>query len=233
MMVISICDDEEKLRAALKKVVETELLLQGIEFELREYASGEELLRGSSGREPDILFLDIEMGRMNGMEAARELRRLRKNTVLIFVTAYPDFVFQGYEVRAFHYILKPYEEEKIKKVLRMALAEFGFLREQYYLVEQKGGAVKLPLSQVFYFKSDRKKVRAVMEDGTEEFYGSLSEMEDKLPAFFVRCHNRYLVNLNYVTRVEGKICICGEEELPVSRSSRQELLVAFAKTMLR
>ncbi len=232
-MVISICDDEGKLRAALRKVLETELLLLGIDFELREYASGEELLREIDGREPDILFLDIEMGRMNGMEAAKELRRLRKDTVLIFVTAYPDFVFQGYEVRAFHYILKPYEEEKIKKVLRLALLELGTLKEQYYLVEQKGGALKLPLSRVFYFKSDRKKVLAVMEDKTEEFYGSLGEMEGRLPGFFVRCHNRYLVNLNYVTRVEGKSCTCGDEELPVSRSSRQELMVAFARTMLK
>ncbi len=232
-MKVSICDDDGKLRAALRKVVEVELSLLGIDAGIEEYGSGEELLRRISDEEPDILFLDIEMGRMDGMETARELRRLHRHTVIIFVTAYADFVFQGYEVRAFHYILKPYEEEKIKKVLRLALEEADGLKEKYYLVEQKGGALKLPLSRICYFKSDRKKVTAVMEDGEKEFYGSLSELESKLPGYFVRCHNRYLVNLNHVTGVEGKTCTCGDEELPVSRSSRQELLVAFAKAMLK
>ena len=141
--------------------------------------------------------------------------------------------FQGYEVHAFHYILKPCEDEKIKRVFHMALKETGQLKEQYYLIEQKSGVMKLALSKVLYFKSDRKKIKAYMKDGSEEFYGSLSEMEGVLPSYFVRSHNRYLVNLNFVTKVEGRFCICGEEELPVSRGSRQGLLVAFARMMLR
>lgn len=232
-MRIGICDDEAKLRHALLKVAARELELLGIDFEIREYSSGEELLRESPPEEPDILFLDIEMDKMNGMEAAKELRRRHKNTVLIFVTAYPDFVFQGYEVHALHYILKPYEEEKIRKVLRMALEELDSLKEQYYVARQKSGVMKLPLSKVHYFKSDRKKVRAVMDGKAEEFYGSLSEMDTELPSYFIRCHNRYLVNLNYVTRVEGNLCICGDDEIPVSRSCRQAMLVAFAKTILK
>lgn len=232
-MKISICDDEKRFRTALRKVIEPECELLGIGCEIREYSSGEELLKESRAGDADILFLDIEMSGMNGMETAKELRRRKKDMVLIFVTAYPDFVFQGYEVHAFHYILKPCEEEKVKRVFHMALKESGLLKEQYYLIEQKTGVIKLALSRVHYFKSERKKVWAYMEDGTEEFYGSLSEMEGRLPSYFVRSHNRYLVNLNFVTRVEGRFCICAEEEIPVSRSSRQGLLVAFARVMLQ
>lgn len=232
-MRINICDDDKRFRITLKKVVERECELLGIECEIREYGSGEELLSGGLTADADILFLDIEMGGLNGMETAKELRRQQKGTVLIFVTAYPDFVFQGYEVHAFHYILKPCEDEKIKRVFHMALKETGQLKEQYYLIEQKSGVMKLALSKVLYFKSDRKKIKAYMKDRSEEFYGSLSEMEGILPSYFVRSHNRYLVNLNFVTKVEGRFCICGEEELPVSRGSRQGLLVAFARMMLR
>lgn len=231
-MKICICDDEPKLRLALAKVVGRELELCGIDYRIEEYASGEELLKNLAKGEPDILFLDIEMGKVSGMEAARELRRKYKNTVLIFVTAYPDFVFQGYEVHAFHYILKPYKEEKIREVLHKALEEFESLKEQYYRIEQKTGTVRLLVKEIVYFKSDRKKVQAVMKDRTEEFYGKLSDVEAELPWYFVRSHNRYLVNLHFVTKIEGSVCICREEEIPVSRGCRQELLVAFAKKML-
>lgn len=232
-MRIGICDDDAKLRNALRKLTERELALLGIDFKIIEYSSGEELLKKLSSGEPDILFLDIEMDKINGMDTAKELRRQQKNTVLIFITAYPDFVFQGYEVHALHYILKPYEESKIRQVLIMALTELDALKEQYYVIEQKSGVRKLPLSAVRYFKSDRKKVQAFMGDGTEEFYGSLSELETTLPSYFIRAHNRYLVNIKYVTGIEGNLCICSDSEIPVSRSCRQALLVAFAKAMLK
>ncbi len=232
-MNIGICDDEKGFRSSLRKVIERELQLSGMVYEICEFISGEELLSSLAAKAIDILFLDIEMTGMTGMEVARAIRRAAKDTVIIFVTAYPDFVFQGYEVRALHYILKPYKEEKIKEVLHMALEELHICREQYYLVEQKSRTLRLPLRKVQYFQSDRKKVTAVMEHGREEFYGKLSEMEGQLPKYFVRCHNRYLVNMNFVSRVEGSSCLCGEEELPVSRGCRQELAVAFARMLLR
>ncbi len=232
-MKISICDDEREFRTALKKIIEREMELEGIACETTEYKSGEEFIRSLSSKEPDILFLDIEMGNMNGMDTAKELRKRCRSTIIIFVTAYPDFVFQGYEVHALHYILKPYKEEKIKEVLHMALEELKMSEDQYYVIEQKSTAIKLPLKSVLYFQSDRKKVKAVTLNRTEEFYDKLSDMEAKLPAYFVRCHNRYLVNLNYVERVETSVCICKGEEIPVSRGCRQELMAAFARMMLR
>lgn len=232
-MRVSICDDEKELRLMLRRVIEKELQLAGIDYHIDEYESGERLLSGCADEEPDILFLDIEMKEISGMEAARRLRKQYKNMVIIFVTAYPDFVFQGYEVRALHYILKPYREEKIREVLKLALEELEEEREQFYLVEQKSGTLRLPLREVRYFKSERKKVEAVWGDRREVFYGKLSDMEQELPKYFARSHNRYLVNLNYVTRLEASVCICGEEEIPVSRGCRQELAAAFARTMLQ
>ena len=229
---ISICDDERELRHALKQTVEIEMQLKGVGYEIEECSSGEELLRNCHDRKPDVLFLDIEMGRMNGMETARELRKMCKDTVIIFVTAYADYVFQGYDVHAFHYILKPYKEEKVKEVLATALAEADSLESRYYVIEQKSGTMRLCLNDVIYFQSDRKKIRAVLRSGEEEFYGRLSDVAAELPGYFARSHNRYLVNLNYVTKLESAMCICAEEEIPISRGYRQELSVAFAKLML-
>ena len=80
--------------------------------------------------------------------------------LIIFVTAYPDYVFQGYEVQAFHYILKPYQETKLRDVLDRALTELNALAEQYYLIEQKSQTLRLNLRSVCYFKSEKRTIYA-------------------------------------------------------------------------
>ncbi len=231
-MEICICDDEKKMRNALRNAVETELQLNGVSCALKEFSSGEALLCSLETSEPDILFLDIEMKGLNGMETAHRLRERCRRTVIIFVTAYPDYVFQGYEVHAFHYILKPYREEKIREVLRLALEETERLEDRYFLIEQKSRSLKIPLKDIVYFRSDRKKVSAVTNGRTYEFYGKLADIESELPEYFIRIHNRYLVNLRHVTDLDASSCICGGEELPVSRPNRHSLAAAFARNML-
>lgn len=231
-MQICICDDEKELRKSLSRLIETHLQLEGIPCTIREYASGTALLEGLKEKEGDILFLDIEMKGLNGMDTAKMLRRSFPDIVLIFVTAYPDFVFQGYDVHAFHYILKPYKPEKIREVLRLAVEETKKTEEQYFYFEQKSHSIRLPLKDILYFKSCRKKVAAVTVGGQEEFYASLSQIEAELPPNFLRIHNRYLVNLQHVGRIGSTFCMCGEEELPVSRACRQELAAAFARKLL-
>lgn len=234
-MLTAICDDEKSLRSSLRKLVETKLQLEGTAYELVEYDSGEALLKGAEATAPDLLFLDIEMRGINGMETARKLRESCKKTIIVFVTAHPDFVFQGYEVRAFHYILKPYREHKIFEVIEKALEEMEADREKYYLIEKKSGIIRLPLREVLYFKSQGRSIEAVTacrEEGAVWFYGRLGEVQKELPSSFLRVHNRYLVNLKYVEKTTGERLWCGGEEIPVSRTYKQDLMVAFAKNLL-
>ena len=232
-MRIAICDDEKRLRKDLRALVEVQLDLCGADYTIEEFEDGAELLKSETVKELDLLFLDIEMPKTDGMETARRLRQAGCKMLIIFVTAYPDFVFQGYEVQAFHYILKPYQEKKIRAVLHRAVEELGHSDEKYYIAEQKSGTLRLPLSRVRYFKSDRRTVSASCEDGTESFYGRLDEVEAEAGAEFQRVHNRYLVKLSFVTKIEASRCICAGEEIPVSRAYKQALAVAFAKMMLK
>ena len=234
MISIGICDDEAPTRRALRTPLERTLQLLGISYRILEYDSGEALFSHPEREYLDILFLDIEMKQMNGMETAKNLRKRNSHTLLIFVTAYPDFVFQGYEVHAFHYILKPYEERKIQAVLEQALEELGKHREQYFTLEQKSGILRIPLKRILAFSSDRRKVVISLKDGSRpDFYGKLDEVESGLPDYFVRCHNRHLVNLNFVSALEKDRCICGQKQFPVSRAFRQPLEIAFARLLLR
>ncbi len=234
MIHIGICDDEAPMRRNLRIPLEQKLQLLGKTYRIFEYDSGEALLTRPEAEGLDILFLDIEMKTLSGMDTARALREKDNRTLLIFVTAYPDYVFEGYEVHAFHYILKPYEGHKIQKVLEQALTELGACREQAFTIEQKSGALRIPLKKILVFSSDRRKLVLTLTDGQKmEFYGKLSDVESGLPDYFVRCHNRHLVNLNHVTAVEKDGLSCGPLTLPVSRAFRHPLEIAFARLMLR
>ncbi len=233
MVKVGICDDQPEMRKPLRQILEQVLQLQGVEYLIYESESGEELTAGISCLDIDILFLDIEMRSLDGIETAKLLRRKGMKGIIIFVTAYPDFVFQGYEVHAFHYILKPYRKEKIEEVLRQALHELDLSKEQYFIIEQKARVIRIPLSQTIAFQSDRRKVEALLEEGFVDFYGRIDEVYRELPSCFIRIHNRYIVNLNYVTTLEKNRCILGSRSFPVSRAFRQELETAFAMAMLK
>ena len=233
MVKIGICDDEPEMRKPLRQILEQVLQLQGVEYLISESESGEELTAGISCLDIDILFLDIEMRSLDGIETAKLLRRKGMKGIIIFVTAYPDFVFQGYEVHAFHYILKPYRKEKIEEVLRQALHELDLSKEQYFVIEQKARVIRIPLSQTIAFQRDRRKVEALLEEDFVAFYGRIDEVCRELPSCFIRIHNRYIVNLNYVTTLEKDRCILGSRSFPVSRAFRQELETAFARAMLK
>ena len=231
MLQLAVCDDERVFRSDLRKILGTELELCGIDYHISEFTSGEELIAGLEKADCQILFLDIEMKGIDGVEAARRLRETKRQMEIVFVTSYADFVFQGYEVRALNYILKPYEPEKIAAVLHTALEALDIEAEKYYVIDQRGGSIRVPLSSVKYFSSERRTVHAVTTEREYTFYEKLSDLETELPDTFVRIHNRYLVHLKYLEAVRQNTAVDGEE-LPVSRSCKSGLSIAFAKYML-
>lgn len=232
MLQLAVCDDEKVFRSDLRKILGTELELCGIDYHISEFTSGEELIAGLEKADCQILFLDIEMKGIDGVEAARRLRETKRQVEIVFVTSYADFVFQGYEVRALNYILKPYEPEKIAAVLHTALEALDIEAEKYYVIDQRGGSIRVPLSSVKYFSSERRTVHAVTTEREYTFYEKLSDLETELPDTFVRIHNRYLVHLKYLEAVRQNTAVVDGEELPVSRSCKSGLSIAFAKYML-
>lgn len=133
-MRIAICDDEKEIRELLAE--KTVKLYPQADVSL--WQSGEKLL--SAGEKPDILLLDIQMQRKDGMETARELRKQDKAVIIIFVTALSDFVFQAFDVGAFHYLVKPFDDGKFSEVLKNAVKE---LQDRIKL-ENAGRKRKMP-----------------------------------------------------------------------------------------
>ena len=225
MLKIAICDDEKSQINLLKNILSIHLDLKGLDYRIYEFDCGESLIDSITKESYDIIFSEID--------TAKNIRLHNKKSVIIFVTSYPDFVFQGYEVKAFNYILKPYTSEKIDKVLDSALEELNEIQDKFYIVESKSKTVKINLSNTYYFTSDKRKVNAVTFTETIDFYDKLDNLEKNLPSFFVRIHQRYLVNINHVSSVESSSLVINKEVLPISRGRYNSFMIEFAKTMLR
>ena len=233
MLRIGICDDDAGARIALRAALERALdRRRSGEASFFEFSSGEGLLRWMEKHagELDLVFLDIEMGELDGMETARRLREADEGLGLVFVTGYTDYVFDGYSVGALGYLMKPPKPDQLDGVLDRA-AEARF-RDEAFLCRSGETLYRIPKKTILYFASDRRQVTCVSTARTCTFYGKLDEVERDVGEGFVRVHQRYLVRAGAVARLDGSQVYVGNEALPVSRAYRQAVLAALARASL-
>ncbi|XKI14391.1 Response regulator transcription factor [Sporosarcina sp. ANT_H38] len=174
-----------------------------------EAESGESAILKALQLLPDVVFLDVEMPKMNGVEAAKTLVGLKKVPFIIFATAYPQFAAEAFRINAIDYLLKPYDEEqlkqtieRIKKVVYPPLAADN--REKLgKLAVEAGGEIDYILPQdILYMYRDEKVTKIITRTNKHEVRITLKELESRLiPFSFFRIHKGYLVNLNYVSRL--------------------------------
>ncbi len=204
-MRIAVCDDEKGVRSFLGSKIKKLYPEAEVSF----FRSGEELL--CSGARFDILFMDIRMEGRNGMETAAELRRKNKSTILIFITALEEYVFQAFDVGAFHYLVKPFTDEKFEEVLKAAAEQYRNRAvtesrektkpEERCIVIKTGGVhTRIPIGDIVYAEVFNRKVmiHSVHED--IEYYGKLSDLEKKLGGDFFRSHRSNIVHFKYVEK---------------------------------
>ncbi len=237
MLRIGICDDEAGARDALRFGLE-KVLREESEQIVYEFSTGESAVRWLKKHpgEIDLLFLDVEMKGVNGMEAAAEIREFDKEISLVFVTGYEDYVFDGYKVNALDYVIKPAGTERLAEVLGRVRKRISDDRKRCFSFKNAEGTYRLSLSDISYFYSDRRKVNAVCTRGGEgfsySFYGKLDEVERDVGDGFVRVHQRYLIRAGAVDRMEGAQVFVGDAAIPVSRACRSAALAALARSSL-
>lgn len=235
MLRIGICDDIYDARLVLRAALERVLEKRRVQGQFREFSSGEGLLRWleSHAGELDLVFLDMEMGELDGMETARRLRALDVGLQLVFVTGYADHVFDGYSVRALGYLMKPPRQEQLEAVLDRAQAALVRELDRAYVCRNGDTHYRIPISNILYFASDRRQVQCITQGQTYTFYGKLDAVAAEVGAEFIRIHQRYLVRAGAVDRIEGsELVLRSGERLPVSRSCQRTALAALARAEL-
>lgn len=235
MLRIGICDDSADARIALRAALERALdRRRSGEASFFEFSSGEGLLRWMEKHagELDLVFLDVEMGDLDGMETARRLRAADEGLQLVFVTGYTDYVFDGYAVGALGYLMKPPKPEQLDGVLDRGLEARLREGDAAFICRSGETLYRIPKKTILYFASDRRQVTCVSANRTYVFYGKLDDVERTVGEDFVRVHQRYLVRTAAVDRMEGSQVFIGEETIPVSRACRSAALAALARSVL-
>lgn len=235
MLRIGICDDLADARLVLRSLLERILENRRIQGQFFEFSSGETLLRWYDhyAGELDIIFLDMELHELDGMETARRLRAADAGLQLVFVTGYAEHVFDGYSVGALGYLMKPPKLEQLESVLDRAQGALVRELDRAYICRNGDTHYRVPISNILYFASDRRQVQCVAEGRTYTFYAKLDAVAAEVGAEFVRVHQRYLVRAGAVDRMEsGEVVLRNGERLPVSRSCQRSALLALAQAEL-
>lgn len=235
MLRIGICDDLADARLVLRSALERILDTRNVPAQYFEFSSGETLLHwyGRHAGELDLLFLDMELREMDGMETARRLRAADEGLQLVFVTGYADHVFDGYSVGALGYLMKPPRNEQLESVLDRAQAALVRQLDQAYICRSGETYYRIPMGKILYFASNRRQVECVTPDRTYTFYGKLDAVAVDVGSRFVRIHQRYLVRAGAVARLEsGEVTLQDGTRLPVSRSCQQSALLALTRAEL-
>lgn len=234
LLRIAICDDSQDSRLSLRGALEQALDRQSRQGSIYEFSSGEGLLRWLEKHtgELDLVFLDMEMGELDGMETAKQLRQSYGDLQLVFVTAYADRVFEGYSVSALAYIMKPPKPRQLDEVLGRCLELLHRDSGSFFVCRSGEVSYRVQLKDILYFHSDRRQLTCVARNRSYTFYGKLDDIQGQLGEGFVRIHQRYLVNSAAVDKMSGSEVSIGEVTLPVSRSCQHSAMLALTRASL-
>ena len=197
---VAICDDSDADRRYIMDMVRSWASAAGHEVQIDGFPSAESFLFRYAGESDyDILLLDIEMGAMDGVTMAKELRKSNDTVQIIFITGYSDYISEGYEVAALHYLMKPVNEEKLCLVLDRA-AEKLAKNERVLNFEVSGEMVRVPIYQIRYADVLGNYVTVhALTDVTVKM--TLGDLEKQLDERFYRVGRSALVNLTQISRV--------------------------------
>lgn len=157
------------------------------------------LFHYDGNKDYDILLLDIEMKKMDGVTLAREIRKTNKSVQIVFITGYSDYIADGYDVEALHYLMKPLKEEKLFVVLDRAVNRI-IQNEKYLLLNYYDETIRIPLHEIVYIDVDRNYV-TMHSNQDYTIKKTLGEIEKELDKRFFRIGRSVIVNLKYISRV--------------------------------
>ena len=223
------CDDEPAVHRQLMGYLQQLQRECGDEFDTVHFSSGEELLAHLPS-DAQLLLLDIQMGGMTGLDAARKLREKNKDLIIILVTNLVDRALEGYEIHAFSFLCKPVMYGDFRRCLLDAFALYDRSRPQTLLLNTDSGARVLELNELIYVEVFHHTTCFVTRDGRLELRTPLSEAEQKTEGKgFFRCHKSYLVNLRHVRKIDAaSLTMSNGDLVPLSKHRRREFLSAYS-----
>ena len=231
MLKIAICDDEKNVCDYIEKRVMDFLAKADSEGEATVFYDSAPLIEFCKENPSclDIIFLDIKMKTVNGVDCAKQLRDLGVEALIVFVTSSAEYVFSGYEVKAFRYILKTDLVNAFDRIFGECLKELSKSDESFYTVKTASAVKNIPLNDIFYFESNKRVLVVHTKNDEYSFYGKLDQVEKELDGKdFIRTHQSYFVNAKKIKSVSKDSAeLLNGESLPVSKSKATAVKNAY------
>ena len=231
MYKIMLADDEGIVIDSLKFIIEKEFKDT---CEVQYAKTGRSVIELAESFRPDVAVMDIQMPGKNGMETARILRQKNERMVLIFVTAVEEYVFQAFDVGAFHYLVKPFSNEKLKEVVTKAVHNIKKSSrlekdEKYIMVQTAGSHIKIFLRDIVYAEVYNRKVIIHTRSTDIEYYGKLQELSDMAGTDFFRTHRAYLVHFKYVEKYDATCVTMKNGTALIAKQNYPEFVKQYLK----
>jgi DNA-binding LytR/AlgR family response regulator len=229
-MRIAICDDSMEYVVHGKSILQAVAAKNGVDIELLTYSRGEQLLFAQEDRSTraDLIFLDINMPGMNGIDTARHLRKMKCQCEIIFCTHSEEHMLEAFDVGAMNYIVKEHTSlQRLESIFMHAVELIGCQQQENMILTCGSESQCIPISQILYFESVRHVIIAHYGNGKEtfEFYSTLNKMEECMAdKGFVRVHRSYLVSMRHAVNLTNYVLKLDDgEELPVGKGNYKEM----------
>ena len=228
MRNIAIVEDEDTAAELLKNYIEKYAQESGQQFNVVRFCDAADFLESYKSVYA-VVFMDIQMPRMNGMDATIELRKQDKTVSIVFITNMIQYAQRGYEVDAVSFLVKPVSYFDFSLKFRKALDIYVMNEDRSVTISAPSGICRISTAKLMFVEIIKHRLYYHLIDDTIEFTGVLSKAEEELSAHgFLRCNNCYLVNPKFVISVKGNTVQVGNIELQISRPRRAAFLTGLA-----
>lgn len=220
MVSIGICDDSEVELLMLQNFIVNHFDEKKLEYQLFTFSSGEELLEFYNNSKLDLLFLDIYMKNINGIETGKLIRNIDVHVEIIFCTASTDYALESYNILAFGYLVKPFDPVKLRILLDKFIDAQPHTEHKHLIVKSNYNDRVIDFDSIIHIESDDKVLLIYTTDHEViKTYGKLNEVEEQLNSSeFLRCHQSYIINMGHIKSVnENDFITTDDQMIPIRK----------------
>ena len=227
MLEIAICDDDVIFTGKTEDLLEKLGQRYKIQLDIEVFWDGQELVETiKSGKRFDIIYLDIEMKKMDGLDAANEIRMIDRESLLIYMTSYESYMPVTFDYRPFQFIVKPIQIDKFERCFLKAHKEV-LQNDSYFQFKYNKINYRILTQNIMYFESRKRVVSIRTQDTAMKFYGKLDDVESAMKESkleFLRIHQSFLVNFKYIEEIAyDRIKLTNGQILYISEDKRKKI----------
>ena len=226
---IAIVEDNPQFSDKLKQYLDRFSKESSVEFNIYTFSDGDEITSDYEAKY-DIIFLDVEMKRLDGMTAAQKIREFDADVIIIFITNMAQYAIGGYSVGALSFLLKPLPYFAFSQELTKSIDRLNKRKHKSILIPSENGIIKINSQEIMYIESYGHDLIIYTQTSDYSMRGTIKKMEEALNGFhFYRCNNGYLINLAYVSGVQDEEVIVGKHRLKISRPRKKSFMETLAQ----